>query len=34
MLKDEGLSNEKIADKLYISVPTVRLCIENYGADA
>ena len=28
--KDRGLSNEKIADRLDITVPTVRLCIEKY----
>ena len=28
--KDRGLSNEKIAEKLEITVPTVRLCIEKY----
>ena len=30
LLKNEGLSNEKIADKLDITVPMVRLCIEKY----
>lgn len=30
LLKDEGLSNEKIADKLDVNVSTVRLCIEKY----
>ena len=30
LLKNDELSNEKIADKLDIAVPTVRLCIEKY----
>ena len=30
LLKDEGISNEKIADKLDVNVSTVRLCIEKY----
>lgn len=30
LLKDEGLSNEKIADKLDVAVSMVRLCIEKY----
>lgn len=30
LLKSEGLSNEAIADKLDITVPTVRLCIEKF----
>ena len=32
LLKGEGKSNEYIADKLDITVPTVRLCIEKYVA--
>ncbi len=31
LLKSESKSNEYIADKLDISVPTVRLCIEKYN---
>ena len=30
LLKDAGLSNEKIADKLDVNVSTVRLCIAKY----
>lgn len=32
LLKDFGNSNEFIADKLDITVPTLRLCIEKYKA--
>ena len=32
LLKAQNLSNEKIADKLDITLPTVRLCIEKYMA--
>lgn len=32
LLKSDNRSNEYIADKLDISVPTVRLCIEKYNA--
>ena len=32
MLKAESHSNEYIADKLDISVPTVRLCLDKYNA--
>lgn len=30
LLKNNGMSNEAIADKLDVSVPTVRLCLEKY----
>lgn len=30
MLKSQGFSNEAIADKLDITVPTVRLCLEKF----
>lgn len=29
LLKSDGMSNEAIADKLDMTVPTVRLCLEN-----
>ena len=31
LLKSEGMSNEAIADKLDITVPTVRLCLKKYN---
>lgn len=31
LLKAEGMSNESIADKLDITVPTVRLCLKKYS---
>ena len=31
LLKSEGMSNEHIADKLDITVPTVRLCLQKYN---
>ena len=31
LLKNNGMSNEAIADKLDVSVPTVRLCLDKYA---
>ena len=32
LLKNDGMSNEAIADKLDVSVPTVRLCLDKYAS--
>ena len=31
LLKSQGISNESIADKLDITVPTVRLCLQKFA---